>query len=100
MVQALQIFTQSMEVTGTRLTDLAVKLYQPEVLIEPRVGHIGVLQNVDTKELIQAGMDATEEVLTKIQSQARWTKKIERAVKQHINPDPIPDIWITKKQDF
>jgi NTE family protein len=99
MVQALQIFTESMEVTGARLTDLGVKLYQPEVLIEPRVGHIGVLQNVDTKELIQAGMEATEEVLTEIQSEASWTKKIERAVKQHINPDPIPDIWITKKQD-
>lgn len=99
MVQALQIFTQSIEVTSSRLTDLGVKLYKPEVLIEPLVGQIGVLQTVDTKVLIQAGMDATEEVLSKLQSEARWTKKIERAVKQHINPDPIPDIWVTKKQD-
>ena len=93
LVQALQIFTQSMEVTSTRLTDMAVKLYQPEVLIEPRVGNIGMLQNVDTKELIQAGMAATEEVLTKLQSEARWVKKIERAVKHHLNPEPLPNIW-------
>ena len=93
MVQAFQIFTQSMEVTSTRLTDMAVKLYKPEVLIEPRVGQIGVLQNVDTKVLIQAGMDATEEVLTKLESEARWVKQIERAVKQRFNPEPLPDIW-------
>ena len=93
MVQALQIFTHSMEVTSTRLTDMGVKLYQPEVLIEPRVGHIGLLQDVDAKELILAGMNATEEVLTKLQSEARWVKQIERAVKNRLNPEPLPDIW-------
>lgn len=96
MVQALQIFTQSMEVTSTRLTDMAVKLYQPEVLVEPRVGNIGMLQNVDPKDLIQAGMEATEEVLTKLQSEARWVKKIERAVKHRFNPEPLPSIWRVK----
>ena len=93
MVQAFQIFTQSMDATSTRLTALGVKLYNPEVLVEPRVGHIGMLQNADTKALIQAGMDATEEVLTTLQSEARWVKKIERAVKQRLNPEPLPDIW-------
>jgi NTE family protein len=93
VVQAFQIFTQSMEVTSTRLTDMGVKLYQPEVLVEPRVGHIGLLQNVDTKDLIKAGMAATEEVLTELQSEARWVKKIERAVKHRFNPDPLPNIW-------
>ncbi len=93
MVQALQVFAQAMEVSSTRLTDMAVKLYKPEVLIEPRVGQIGVLQNVDTKVLIQAGMDATEEVLTELESQVSWVKKIERAVKQRLNPEPLPDIW-------
>ncbi len=93
MFQALQIFAQSMEVSSTRLTDMGVKLYKPEVLIEPRVGHIGMLQNVDTKELIQAGMEATEEVLNKLQSETTWVKQIERAVKQRLNPEPLPDIW-------
>ncbi|MBG0788416.1 MAG: patatin-like phospholipase family protein [Anaerolineaceae bacterium] len=93
MVQAMQIFAQSMEVTSTRLTDMGVKLYKPEVLIEPRVGHIGMLQNVDTKDLIQAGMDATEEVLNELQSETSWMKQIERAVKQRLNPEPLPDIW-------
>jgi NTE family protein len=95
MVQALQIFTQSIEVTGARLSDLGVKLYQPEVLIEPRVGHIGVLQNVDTTMLIKAGEDATEVVLNKLESEASWAKRIERTVKNRINPDPLPDIWET-----
>lgn len=98
MVQALQIFTHSMEVTGARLSDLGVKLYQPEVLIEPRVGHIGVLQTIDTNILIKAGEAATEAVLSELQSEARWTKRIERAVKHRINPDPLPDIWATDQQ--
>ena len=92
-VQAFKIFTQSIEVASTRLTELSMKVYQPEVIISPRVGHIGLLQNINTDELIQAGIKATEETLTKIKSEAHWMKRLQRKVKHRVIPEPPPDIW-------
>lgn len=92
-VQAFKIFSRSMEVSSRHMTELAVKLYKPEVIIAPPVGHIGVLQNVDVDELITAGINATEKTLTKIESEANWMKNMQRSVKHRVNPDPIPDYW-------
>jgi len=92
-VQALTIFTRSIEVCTNQLTELSLKVYKPEVLISPPVGHFGLLQNINTDEMIQAGIDATEETLTKIKSEARWMKRIQRKVKHRVIPEPPPDIW-------
>ncbi len=92
-VQALKIFTRSSDVTSTRLTELSMIVYKPEVIITPRVGHIGLLQEINSEEMIQAGIDATEETMSEIKSQANWIKRIQRMVKHSIKPDIKPDIW-------
>jgi NTE family protein len=92
-VQAFKIFTRSMEVTGKHLTELAMELYRPEVIIAPRVGHIGILQNINSDELIQAGIDATEETMSKIKAEANWMKRLQRQVKHRIMPEANPEIW-------
>ena len=92
-VQALTIFTRSIEVCTNQLTELSLKVYKPEVLISPPVGHFGLLQNINTDEMIQAGIDATEETLTKIKSEACWMKRIQRKVKHRVIPETPPDIW-------
>lgn len=92
-VQAFNVFTRAMEVSSKHMTELAMKLYEPEVIIAPTVGHIGVLQNVDVDELISAGIIATEKTLTQIESEANWMKKIQRKVKHRVNPEPFPDYW-------
>lgn len=92
-VQAFKIFTRSMDVTGMHLTELTMQLYKPEVIITPRVGNIGVLQNINAKEMIQAGIDATEEVMNEIKSEANWRKRIHRKVKHSIYPKPNPEFW-------
>lgn len=92
-VQAFKIFSQAFEVASKHLTDLSMQLYKPEVIIAPPVGHIGLLQNIDVEELIQAGIDATEETLSIIESEANWVKKLQRQVKHRVDPDPIPDYW-------
>jgi len=70
-----------------------MQLYQPEVVIAPRVGHIGILQNINVDELIQAGIDATEKTMTDIKAETNWMKKIQRHVKHRIVPDPNPEFW-------
>ncbi len=94
-VQAFKIFSQSFEVASKHLTELSMQLYRPEVTIAPPVGHIGLLQNIDMEEMIQAGITATEETLSQIESEANWVKKIQRKVKQRVNPEELPDYWVT-----
>ena len=92
-VQAFQIFSRSIEISSKQLTELTIRLYKPEVIISPKVGHIGLLQNINMDEMIQAGIDATEETMQKIKSEANWMKRIRRQVRHQIMPDPIPQIW-------
>jgi len=92
-VQAFKIFTRSIEVSSKHLSELSMRLYKPEVIITPCVGHIGLLQNINAKEMIEAGIDATEEVLTQIESEANWMKKLQRKVKGKIHPSEKPEIW-------
>jgi NTE family protein len=92
-VQAFKIFTRSMEVTSKHLTELSMKLYKPEVIITPRVGNIGILQEINTEEMIQAGIEATEETMKEIKSESNWMKRIQRKVKHSFNPEPTPGFW-------
>jgi NTE family protein len=92
-VQAFKIFTKSIDVVTNHLSELSMQLYKPEVVISPPVGHIGILQKIDTKQLIEEGIKATEEVLKKIESESNWKRKLRRKIKHRINPDPLPDYW-------
>jgi len=92
-VQALKIFTRSIEVSSKHLSELSMMVYKPEVVITPHVGHIGIMQNINISEVIQAGIDATEMTLNSIESEANWMKKLQRKVKNRIHPDECPEIW-------
>lgn len=92
-VQALKIFTRSTDITGIHLSELAMQIYKPEVLICPLVGHIGILQEINAKEMIQAGIEATEETMNEIKSQGNWRKQIRRKLKHRFISDLKPDYW-------
>jgi NTE family protein len=92
-VQALKIFTRSIEVSSKHLSEMSMQVHKPEVIITPRVGHIGLLQSVDAEEMIQEGMNATEEVSTQIESEANWMKNLQRRVKGKFIPGEKPEIW-------
>ena len=92
-VQAFKIFARSIEVSSKHLTELTIKLYEPEVIITPRVGHIGLLQNIDIEMMIKEGMRATEETMVQIKNEANWVKRLQRKVKHGVMPEPTPEIW-------
>jgi NTE family protein len=92
-VQAFKIFTRSMEVATNQLTELSMHIYEPEVIIKPQVGHIGILQNIDVEKIINAGMDATEEAINRIKAEGNWVNKIRRQVKQRVFQEPSPEFW-------
>jgi NTE family protein len=92
-VQAFKIFARSIEVSSKQLTELTIQLYEPEVIITPRVGHIGLLQNIDIEMMIQEGVRATEETMAQIKAEANWVKRLQRKVKHRVMPEPAPNIW-------
>jgi NTE family protein len=92
-VQAFKIFTRASDVSSHHLTELAMQLYQPEIIISPQVGHIGVLQKIDTAELIEIGCKATETAIQAIKDETNWTKTIQRKVKNRIIPPSVPHYW-------
>ncbi len=92
-VQAFKIFVRSIDVASKQLTELSIKLYEPEVVISPRVGHIGLLQHINVDEMIQEGIAATEETMSQIKSTSNWVKKLQRKVKHRVTPQPDLEIW-------
>ena len=92
-VQALKIFTRSIEVSSKHLSELSMMVYKPEVVISPCVGHIGIMQNINIDDVIQEGIEATEKTLNAIESEANWMKKLQRRVKNRIVPNECPEIW-------
>jgi len=92
-VQAFKIFSRSTDVSGQHMTDLIIQLYKPEIIVRPRVGHIGVLQKIDTAEIIQTGINATETTIQEIKSEANWIRKIQRRVRNRILPVNLPKYW-------
>ena len=92
-VQAFNIFTRAAEVSGVQITELAIRLYKPEVVISPKVGHINILQEIHTTELIRAGMEATERSMTALKAQNNWARRMRRQMRQRIAPAPMPETW-------
>ena len=92
-VQAFNIFTRSAEVSAQQLTELGIQLYKPEVIIAPKVGHINLLQEVNTGELIQAGIEATEQSMSQLKAQGNWARRLRRQMRRSISPDPTPETW-------
>lgn len=92
-VQAFKIFTRSTEISGRQLTLVEIQLYKPEVVIAPKVGHISVLQDIQADELIQAGIEATEESMALLKTQGNWSRRLQRQMRHRISPDPMPETW-------
>lgn len=92
-VQAFKIFTRSIEVASQHLSELGLQLYQPEIIIAPQVGHVGVLQNVDTTELIQIGKDAAEETFGRLMEKSDWKSRIQRQKRKNARKNTAPTMW-------
>lgn len=55
--------TATVDVVSNKLSELRIEISKPDVLVEPIVGHIGLLQKVETQPLFDEGYRAMEENL-------------------------------------
>jgi NTE family protein len=78
LAQAFNIFLAAVDAGGRMLTELRLEIDDPEVIIRPEVGHIGLLDKVDVHEIVRLGEHATLSQIELIRLQTSWTGKLRR----------------------
>ncbi len=89
--QALKIFIESMDLTMHMVAETRMQLEKPEVIIRPKVHHVGILDTVDPQELIKAGRAAAEEAVPRIREALGWRKQFVRIFKEPTPPGKVLD---------
>jgi hypothetical protein len=73
--------TATVDVVSNKLSELRIEKSKPDVLVEPVVGHIGLLQKIEAKPLVEEGyraMEASLESLDKAYSIVNSFRRISR----------------------
>ncbi len=78
VVQAFEVFLSAVDAAGRMLTELRLKVDDPEAIILPQVGHIGLLDKVDVHEVIHLGEKAVDAILPQLRRSLAWPHRLRR----------------------
>jgi NTE family protein len=78
VAQAFNVFLHSLDISSQYLTTMRLKIEQPEVVIQPALKDIGMLDRVDLLEISNRGERATEAILPELRRKMSWSSKIGR----------------------
>jgi predicted acylesterase/phospholipase RssA len=78
VAQALGVFLRSVDIGQRMITELRLKVDEPDVIIRPVVDEIGLLDKVDIHKVIQSGEQATVSALNDLRRSVSWTSWIRR----------------------
>jgi NTE family protein len=78
IARAFNIFLRSIDIGGAMLTELRLEIDRPEVIIRPAVPHIGLLDDVDSKDVVELGALAAELALPDLRRVVGWRSRISR----------------------
>jgi NTE family protein len=81
VAQALNIFLHSLELGSNYITELRLQIDQPDVVIRPEVGDIGLLDRVDVDELVTRGEEAGQAALPELKRAYGWRSRLSRFIK-------------------
>ncbi len=81
---------RSIEIGGRQIAELRLQLEKPEVVIRPPVSGIGVLQNINVREVVKLGEEAALEQLSDLLRATTWRAGIGRRVFQR-------PVWTSKQ---
>jgi len=87
VAQAFNIFMTSIEIGSRALTELRLQYEQPEVIIRPNVGHIGLLDRVDVAEVAMLGEEAAHNALPELRQAVSGQGRFKRWMRQTF------DVW-------
>lgn len=78
IAQAFRIFAASVDIGSRMLSELRLQVDDPEVVIRPDVGHIGLLDRVDVADVIRRGEVAAGMVLPALKKSVSWSSQVGR----------------------
>ncbi len=80
LAQALNIYLQAADIESRMLTEMRLKLDDPDVIVRPDVGGIGVLDTVDVRKVIRLGEEALDAVLPELKRATAWPNLLRRRI--------------------
>jgi NTE family protein len=78
MAQALKIFMESVDIGQRMITELRLEADEPDVIVRPDVGDIGLLDRVDVAHVISLGDLAVAKVLPELSRASSWSRQMGR----------------------
>jgi NTE family protein len=80
IAQAFGIFLQSVDIGSRKLAELRLRDDDPEAIIRPEVGDIGMLDTVNLHQVVRLGEDAVNSMLPDLKRATSWTTRIRRKI--------------------
>jgi len=78
LAQALNIYIQAADAGARMLTELRLKLDNPDVIVRPDVEGIGLLDKVDVHHVIRLGEEAMDAALPELKRATTWPNRLRR----------------------
>ena len=78
--QAFDVFMRSVDVGNRAVAEYRLAVDRPDVVIRPAVSDIGLLEQVDVREVARRGDDAVEVALPELRQMVSWTSRLRRSL--------------------
>ncbi|MEJ5224800.1 MAG: patatin-like phospholipase family protein, partial [Anaerolineales bacterium] len=82
ITQAFRIFIDAVDIGQRQMTELRLKLDEPDVIIRPEVGHINILERVDVHKVARLGERAAQAALPELEQAVSLPATLMRQVKR------------------
>ena len=78
--QAFDVFMRSVDVGNRAVAEYRLAVDRPDVVIRPAVSDIGLLEQVDVREVARRGDEAVEAALPELRQMVSWTSRLRRSL--------------------
>jgi hypothetical protein len=80
VTKAFDIFMRSTDISNRQVTELCFQIEKPDVIINPEVDEIGMLDRVDVHETAKLGEQAARVKLPELKRAVSWTTRLQRSL--------------------
>ena len=78
--QAFDIFLNAVDIGNRQMTELRLAADDPEVILRPKVAHIGLLDTVNVSDVAKLGEQVVEEALPALRRVTAWPARLVRSL--------------------
>jgi len=84
ITQSFQVFIRSMDLSARLLAELRLEQDKPDVIIRPDIHDIGVLDQIDVKDVAMRGSKAAQQMMDEIFKSVRLDKRLLRTFNNYL----------------